>query len=65
MQVMVDDDVSAVVRAQLNYFMDHYDGNPTPVQRAFDSLTANDPRRDRKVRGLVQLIAILPEYQIN
>ena len=65
LKVLVDDAVPSAVRSQLYKFMDQYDGTPTPVTKAFDTLAVFDPRRDRKVRGLVQLIMILPEYQIN
>jgi Protein of unknown function (DUF1800) len=65
LDVLVDSAVSAPVRQTLYDFMDYYDGSPNPLKLPYDNLSSFDQRRDRKVRGLVQLIMILPEYQIN
>lgn len=57
--------VPAAVRTNLLDYMDYYDGTPTKRYRPYDSLAANSIYRLTKVRGLVQLILTLPEYQVN
>ena len=63
LKVLVDDDVSSTVRANLMWFMDYYDGTPK-VYRPYASLLSNFERAG-KIRSLVQLIMMLPEYNIN
>ena len=65
LNILVDGAVPSSVRQTLYDFMDYYDGSPNPVRLPYDSLSPFDQRRDRKVRGLAQLIMILPEYQVN
>lgn len=57
--------VPAQVRANLSEFMDYYDGTSSRVYRPYDALPTNSQYRVSKVRGLVQLILALPEYNIN
>jgi uncharacterized protein (DUF1800 family) len=65
LQVLVDGDVPAQVRSNMSDYMDHYDGSPNRRYKAYDSLSASSMHRIAKVRGLVQLILTLPEYQAN
>lgn len=57
--------VPGAVRANLLDYMDYYDGTPNKIYRPYDNLPVNSVHRLTKVRGLVYLILILPEYQVN
>jgi len=61
---LVGSSVPSAIRDNLLRYMDYYDGTP-PVARPYDSLPANSIHRLTKVRGLVYLILVLPEYNVN
>ena len=54
----------AAVRDNLLEFMDYYDGTPKQY-RPYNGTGLNSNLRAGKVRGLVYLILVLPEYHIN
>jgi uncharacterized protein (DUF1800 family) len=56
--------VPAAVRDNLLEFMDYYDGTPKQY-RPYNGTGLNSNLRAGKVRGLVYLILVLPEYHIN
>ncbi|MCA8956504.1 MAG: DUF1800 domain-containing protein [Planctomycetes bacterium] len=63
--ILVDDAITSTVRQNLYDYMDYIDGTPTKQYVPYDSLPTNSQYRPAKIRGLVALIMILPEFNIN